>query len=304
MKSKMWVYILLSILFLYLAILIYNRTNFTAAGTEGFRQAEPFVVRRDNDIYDDFYAEIYDRLMMPEKRVPFEIDAIVANTQASPKSAFLEIGSGTGYLVKSLKERGFDAYGIDRSQAMVDYSISKYPEVPVKCGTVADPITFEKNTFSHILCMYFTVYQFADKVAFFRNCYHWLLPNGCLVLHLVDPDQYDAVVPRGKPDTVFSMRDISPAKRITNTEIDFGDFYYTSGLTSSPDEPNTVTITEKFTDRRTHSVRQNEQTLTMEPVKKVLQIARYCGFIIQGKMDYKECNGDSHQYLYFLEKAL
>jgi ubiquinone/menaquinone biosynthesis C-methylase UbiE len=62
-----------------------------------------------------------------------------------------------------LKNRGFEAYGIDKSQAMVDYSADKYPDISVKCADAEDALAFEKGSFSHILCMYFTVYYFKFK---------------------------------------------------------------------------------------------------------------------------------------------
>jgi SAM-dependent methyltransferase len=271
---------------------------------EGFSQSEPFVVKRDTEIYDDFYVDIYDRLTMPEKRGDFEIQQIVANTQASPMSAFLEIGSGTGYLIHKLKTRGFQAYGIDISEPMVEHATEKYPNIQVKCGDATDPITFEKGTFSHILCMYFTIYQFPDKVAFFRNCYHWLMSNSYLVLHLVDKDKYDAIIPCGKPAIAANLQKYTD-KRITNTAIDFEDFHYMASVNFNAHRGGSdVVITEKFTDRLSKNVRQNEQTLYMEPVQKILEVARYCGFILKGKIDYADCNGDSYQYLYFLEKML
>jgi len=300
-KNKTWMVILIVIVIIYLAVLTYNRINMRPFH-EGFSQKEAFVVKRDEEIYDPFYVEIYDRLALPEKRGNYELDAIVANTQASPKSAFLEIGSGTGSFVHLLKRRGYEAYGIDKSRAMVDISLEKYPGLSIKCEDANDPLAFEKGTFSHILCMYFTIYQFPDKVAFFRNCYHWLMNNSYLILHVVDPDKYDTIVPGGKPETELNIQEYAKT-RVTNTEIDFVDFYYTSAVNMQP-QTDIVIITEKFTDRLSKAVRQNEQTLYMEPVKKILEMARFCGFVVHGKMDYKECSGDSYQYLYFLEKLM
>ena len=305
MDNKIWMYVLIALLLIYLAIFLYYRVS-SRKLNEGFQQQEHFVVRRDNDIYDEFYVEIYDRLMLPEKRVPFELKSIISNTQASEASSFLEIGSGTGYLVDALKKRNFQAYGIDLSEPMVEYSTSKYPDIQIKCGDTMDPLAFEKSTFSHILCMNFTIYQFQDKVAFLRNCYHWLLPNAYLVLHLVDPAKYDTIIPAGKPKMEINMQSYSDS-RITNTEIDFGNFQYSAStqfLPSSSDNEEIVVITEKMTDRVSKKVRQNEQTLYMEPVSRIIQTARFCGFIMKGKINYLEQNGDANQYLYFLEKIL
>ena len=80
MKNITWMYILILFAILYLAVLFYNHFN-TNSLHEGFQQGEPFVVRRENEIYDDFYVEIYDKLMLPETRVPFEIEHIYKNCE-------------------------------------------------------------------------------------------------------------------------------------------------------------------------------------------------------------------------------
>ena len=48
-------------------------------------------------------------------------------------------------------------------------------------------------------------------------------------------------------------------------------------------------------------VRQNKHTLHMEKQKDILSLAKSVGFILDGKIDMKNCFLE-HQYLYILRK--
>jgi len=291
---------------LILLFILYKKLNKPSLN-EGFSQNERFVLKRDSDAYDEFYVKIYDTLHLPENKVNSEMKMIVDMTQASEKSAFLDIGSGTGHLVNSLQSAGYRAYGIDKSKAMVNQSTERFPHIHSKCGDVSEPMAFEKNTFSHILCMNQTIYQFQDKVAFFRNCFYWLMPGGYLVVHLVDRDNFDTIVSAGKP-SVFGTS--SPQKfaqkRITDTIIDFGDFQYKSEYDFNNKNSDIAVFKETFTDKLSSNVRQNEQTLYMEDISDIIKSAQFSGFMLQGKADMRDCAGtrDEHQYIYVFERPM
>jgi SAM-dependent methyltransferase len=291
---------------LILLFMLYKKLNKPSLN-EGFSQNERFVLKRDSDAYDEFYVKIHDTLHLPEKKVDTEMKMIVDMTQASKKSAFLDIGSGTGHLVNKLQSAGYRAYGIDKSKAMVDQAEQQFPHIHTKCGDVAEPMTFEKNTFSHVLCMNKNIYQFQDKVAFFRNCFYWLLPGGYLVVHLVDRNKFDPIVPAGKP-RIFSLS--SPQtyapKRITDTIIDFGDFKYKAEYDFKNKNSDIAVFKETFTDKVTNNVRQNEQTLYMEDISDIIKSAQFSGFMLQGKSDMRDVTGtrDEHQYIYIFERPM
>jgi hypothetical protein len=159
-------------------------------------------------------------------------------------------------------------------------------------------MAFEKGTFSHILCTYFTIYQMEDKRTFFKNCYHWLMPNGYLILHLVERNKFDAISPIGKSKLIMNPKNIAGSPRITNTIVDFGGFEYKSSFDFS--EENKVSIVEKFQDKMTKHIRQNEQTLQMETIEDILKMAN--GFTFKAKIDMKNCIDDENQFIYILEK--
>ena len=299
--KKYWLQTLLLLGVILCIVIFVNRINLKPY-SEGFSQDPQFVLKRGDQIYDDLYVQIYDQLMKPEDRVGFEIDQIIDMTQSSKKrDVFLDIGSGTGHLVNNLNARGYTAYGIEKSTQMIEYSEKKFPDISVKCGDVHEPMTYERNTFSHIICTNFTVYQFADKNVFFRNCFHWLIPSGYLILHLVDRQKFDTIIPAGKPP-LFNSPQKYAKKRITDTIIDFIDFQYKASY-QFLDNKQTV-LKETFTDTATNKVRQNELTLYMEDIDDILRIAKKCGFIIHGQFNLETAIGDEFQYIYMLERPV
>ena len=190
--SLKWTLILAIILLL---LLIYRSLQ-PKTNSEGFQQKEPFVMKRNEDTMDMFYAELYDSLHDVSRRADSELIHIINTTSPSTnQSVFLDVGSGTGYVVNELAEAGYTAYGIDKSKAMVEYAQSMYPDIEVLNGDILEPMSFEKGTFTHVLCTYFTIYNFRDKKQFFRNCYHWMQPGGYLILHLVDKDNFERIIP-------------------------------------------------------------------------------------------------------------
>ena len=274
---------------------------------EGFQQKEPFTVQRGQNAYDNFYSEIYDRLYKTESRSEKEAIEIINATQPDKSNShFLDIGCGTGCLVNALKTRGYHVIGIDKSSAMIETGKDRLPAVKsnMKCGDVTDSMSFERGMFTHILCMDRTIYELEDKIAFLRNCKHWLLPGGYLFLHLVEPTEFNAIVPLGQPKGLLKDTDdlkMENGKRITNTAIDFIDFKYNSSYDFSQyDKSGVVVQVEKFTDATSNNVRQNEHTYYMAPSRSILEDARYCGFLLTGEFVSSE---DKYQKVYIL-KAL
>ena len=264
---------------------------------EGFTQDSPFISKRNNDIYDSYYAMIYDDIYKTKPRATYEYQQIIDMTHPTlDQSIFLDVGSGTGTLVNALSERGYEAYGIDKSQAMVDIAQIKYPDANMKCGDVKDSMSFDRSTITHITCMNFTIYEIEDRATFFRNCYHWLVPNGYLILHLVEPDKYSPIVPGAVPSILDNPQKYAK-KRITESMINFYDFTYKNS--ANFDKPGEVTIKEIFKDTKTGNVRENEITLKMDSIRNILFIAQQCGFILHSQISYKT---DENQYIFILEK--
>jgi SAM-dependent methyltransferase len=283
-----------------LGILQYTRKS---VKYEGFQQKEPFTMQRGNDIYDEFYSEIYDKLYNTESNADKEAIEIINATQPDKETAFfLDVGCGTGCLVNVLKLHGYNAIGVDKSKAMIEIGKERHAEVKqnIKKCDATDPMAFDRGTFTHILCMNRTIYEIKDKIAFFRNCRHWLQPGGYFILHLVEPDKFNPIVPLGLPKGLLRDNEAISrgGKRITDTAIDFIDFKYKSAFDFGQLKDGIVTQTEKFVDTTSNKVRQNEHIMYMSPLSSILEDTRYCGFIPIGEF---VSTHDKHQKIVILK---
>jgi len=259
---------------------------------EGFVQQDKFVLKKDGKSYDDFYAQIYDKIHSPDPKR--ELEEIMKITGADNNSAFLDVGSGTGCTLSALVDSGAKCIGIDKSEAMITVAKEKCGSSVIK-GDVTEPIHFSRNQFTHILCLNQTIYEIEDKHAFFTNCRYWLRNGGALVLHLVDKNRFNTVV--GKTLLVDNPQKYVK-ERITKSETDFGDFTYFAKYDIK--QKGASTFTETFTDAVTKNVRQNERTLFMDLEEAVLKIAQQCGFSQHGKINMAPINDDEFQNIYVL----
>jgi SAM-dependent methyltransferase len=296
-------------------IIIYKLTEPPKLETEGFTQKEPYVIKINNDVYDEFYAEIQDQLYETPIRCQKELVQVLKMTEPSTRhSTFLDIGSGTGYVVDQLRKGGYMAFGLDKSKTMVNHSEQKYPESEYKCGDAKDPMTFETGTFTHILCTNFTFYEIQDKMTFFKNCYFWLKPNGYLVLHLVNRNKFSIYKPNGKK-SIFDVSDFSKHNnsRITDSMAEFEDYSYTASYQFPKPKydakQHQIVFKEKLVDKDTKHVRENEQTLYLDALNDIIKMAGQAGFIVKGKMTMSKVNktgpyADKFQHLYIFERVM
>ena len=289
--------ILLFIVLLLIAVLFFKSSSFKRQ-IEGYEQNDKFVFKKGVEVYDDFYATIYDQLVFSNLKDDYEITQIINKTTPSKSSVILDVGSGTGHHVAKLAEKKLNVTGIDISQSMINEAKTNYPNYDFKVGNVLNTSEFKNNTFTHILCLYFTIYYLDDKQQFFNNCMEWLMPGGYIVLHLVDRKKFDPILPPGNPLYVVSPQKYAK-ERITNTKITFNDFVYTSNFDFDEDK-NVAIFDEKF---KFHDgkVRKQEQVLYMEDTDDILATATNAGFIIQGRVDLVNCAYEN-QYLYILTK--
>lgn len=295
-----WFTTLLFLAIIMIIILWFKRQDLSPY-YEGFTQNESYIFKHGTDTFDEFYAEIYNKLMEPEKMCRFQIEKIIEMTKPTiDNSVFLDIGSGTGEISGQLTEKGYNVYAIDNSQAMTGYLEKKYPKVQAKCGYVQNSMTYEKESFSHVISNGLTIYLFKNKNEFFRNCFFWLKSGGYLILHLVDPKHFDTIVPGGKPKLLDNPQQYSD-KRITDTVIDFIDFKYRGKYDFGNNEQ--VLFKETFTDELTKNVRQQETEYYMNSMEDILKIASYNGFIPHAQVNLSECCGDKHQYIVILERT-
>lgn len=288
--------VLLLLLGIIFVLLIVHKRLFPQK--EGFSQQEKFIVKKGSDIYDDFYADIYDDLFYKEIRNTYEVGSIINKTGPDNESLILDIGSGTGHIVDAFNNRGYKAVGLDKSLSMIEFAQDEYPKNEYVHGDALNAMAFSPESFTHITCLDFTIYYIQNKRAFFDNCYRWLMPGGYMIIHLVNRQMFDPIVPAGKPLLLVSPQ--SHAKeRITNSSVKFNNFQYMSDFQVFPND--FAQFKEIFTDDKTGKVRQNVHEYYMPTQKYILSQAKDVGFIMLAIIDLVKSQ-DEYQYLYVLQK--
>ena len=266
--------------------------------TEGFMQNENFLFKTGKDVYDDFYSEIYDFLVFNNLKSNYETGAIISETSPSTHSRILDVGCGTGHHVAKLTASDLDVIGLDISPSMINQAKTTYPKCNFEVGDVMNGSAFPQNSFTHILCMYFTIYYFKDKDRFFENSFNWLMPGGYLVVHVVDRDNFDPILPPGNPLLIVSPQKYAK-KRITKTSLKFNNFDYTANF-DLKSEDDLAVFGEKF-KFKDGKVRKQEHKLYMETDANIINRAEDVGFIVHSKVDLMRCAYDN-QYLYIFMK--
>ncbi len=290
--------ILIFIALLLISIVFFKSIEIPKFGLEGFQSQEKFLFKSGDEVYDDFYANIYDYLVFNNIKNSYEIGEIINKTSADETSVILDIGCGTGHHVDLLSQQNLKVVGIDISPSMIQKAKENFPGKDFSVGNALNSTQFNYNVFTHILCLYFTIYYFPDKKQFFDNCMDWLMPGGFLIVHLVDREKFDPILPPGNPLYIVSPQKYAK-ERITTTKVTFNDFVYNSDFKFDK-SANIATFDEKFKFNN-GNVRKQEQKLYMEDTQDILTIAQQSGFILQGKIDLVSCAYDS-QYLYILVK--
>lgn len=286
-------------IFLILVILFHvniKREGFTQ--TISFGDKEKFVFKENNNIYDNFYASIYDYLVFNNIKNDYEVGAIINQTHPTQESIIVDIGCGTGHHVNALSQQGLQVLGIDISNAMIKKAKEYYPHSNFIQGDCMNKDILDTNSVTHILCLYFTIYSFQNKQLFFENCIQWLVPGGYLIVHLVDREKFDPILPPGNPLYIVSPQKYAK-ERITHTKIKFDGFDYESNFQLQPEE-NMAIFEEKFRFPNGNT-RKHEHNLYMEPISYIVDIAQNCGFIVYAKIDLLKCAYE-HQYLYVFMK--
>ena len=259
---------------------------------------EKISYKEGESVYDDFYTNIYDYLVYNNIKNDYEIGKIVNSTNPNEASIIVDIGCGTGHQVSSLSAKNLQVMGIDISPSMIQKAKENYPSGNYKIGDALNSSLLSPMSATHILCLYFTLYYFKDKRQFFDNCMDWLMPGGYLVVHMVNREHFDPILPSGNPLYVVSPQKYAK-ERITKTKVVFNDFVYSANFDLNKDT-DVALFDEKF-KFNDGNVRKQQQKMYMEDTSVIVASAQDCGFILQGKIDLVKCAYE-HQYLYVFVK--
>jgi SAM-dependent methyltransferase len=276
-EHSLLVYILIVCTIFALISILFPKPVFT----EGFQQREHYLVGQP---YDSFYAEHYDIIQDTESRCQTEL-AMILPYLDSANTHVLDVGCGTGCLLKMLEDAGVPCTGIDKAPEMTALCPSS---ANVVTGNALEPLTFQPGSFTHILCLHHTIYEVENPDKLLAVCKGWLQVGGVLVIHVVEKDRFNMVAPCGATSLIPNPQ-VHVDQRIRKSKVDFIDYLYESDYTTDAE-----VVVETFTDGATGHIRQYEKPVRLDT--DVATLAAKNGFKL---LEKKPLPSDQHQWLYF-----
>lgn len=282
-KTSIWGKVLIFTMLIVLVVIIFKNNK---KGIEGFELTNEFNIKVGDNVYDDFYSNIYDYLVFKDLTNVYEVGNLLNKTGPASQSIILDVGAGTGDNVADLAKQGYKILGIDKSPSLIKKAKQKYPQYDYQISDSLNAMEFQANSYTHILCLYLTIYEIKNKAAFFSNCMRWLMPGGYLILQLVDRNSLNL----NKPV------ETNPLSILTTKPVDFK--YETKFKLNK--ENDTALFEEKITTKD-GKVRKNERTFYIEDKEDIIQIAQEAGFQLYGSGEIKQSQY-GFQYTYILTK--
>ena len=295
---------LLLLLLVILIVVIFSNINFNKQ--EGLTNKQhTFDTKNGKDIYDDVYVNIYDDLVHNKTKNNYEVDKIINIVPTNNRTKLLDIGCGTGHHVNLFNKNNIPSIGIDISPAMIKRAKKNFPALNFKVCNALNTLEFQNETFSHITCLYFTIYYIKNKKLFFENCFNWLARKGVLIIHLVDIKNFDPIIPSAS----ITSRKSNNVQRLTKSNVKANAFNYKSNFELNENidsksaflsSPNAI-FKETIKFKNSNTTRQNEHNFYMPTQSSILSIAKDVGFILQAQEEMKAVEYD-YNYLYYLVK--
>ena len=250
------------------------------------------------DIYDEFYASVYDTLFSIPERVSFEKASIREYALADwPKKEIklLDVCCGTCPLADFYCKEGIDFVGVDISEPMLKKARAKCKSGRFYKADITRVETFPPKSFSHATMLYFSLYQFTNPKMVLDNIYSWLKPGGIFVLHVVDPNKFDPILDAASPFPAFSLQKYS-TERVIDSDVFFDKFKYKSRFIKDSDEDDAI-FEEVFEFPDTY--RENVHRLYMPSISNVLDIVRSAGFTRHEMVDMTPVGYEYQNLIYF-----
>ena len=181
-----------------------------------------------------------------------------------------------------------------------NYELDLEKAKELKLGNIKDTSLFGRNSFTHILCLYYTIYYIDNLNKVFSNFNRWLAPNGMIVLHVVDRDNFDPLLNASSPFPLFSVQKYSK-KRLTESKVHFNNFLY-KGKFKLDKKNDKAIFSEIFNYKNKPKIRKQKHKLHMPDTSIILEKARNNGFKLVHKIGMIPISYE-YNYLYIFKKV-
>lgn len=229
--TKTLIIVCLALTIIYLIALIYKKMTVGDIKESFVSNSE--IVKKTGalEIYDSFYSDIYDQLFQSDLKNEYEcvqMHKLYLKDWKGPKIKILDAGCGTGHHLRILKRYGHHVEGLDQSKHMLKKAKRQCPEAIIRQGNFDDPNVYEPRRFTHITCLFFTIYYSKNLTKLFKNFNRWLQPDGMLFIHVVVRDKFDPVLERASSLIPLFDPQRHNKERATHTQLEFKEFAYES----------------------------------------------------------------------------
>jgi SAM-dependent methyltransferase len=248
------------------------------------------------ELFDDFYAEVYDQLAQGSARLQAEtglaLHAFKQNGQTLEEMRILDAGSGTGIVSAALAKMNVaKIIGVDVSPAMIrraqkvtlpqsTLTEEQKQRIEFRQSDLLNPSALAPGEVSNAICFYFVPYYIADKEAFFRNLFVWVRPGGMIAIEVVNKHKFDPMLDSAAPWMGFSLQKYSK-DRITESKVTFDKFTY-EGKFDLIDPVAEFRETFRFKDG---SVRRQKHIFVMPAIEDIVKTAKIVGWEYKSYID-------------------
>jgi SAM-dependent methyltransferase len=268
-------------------------------------------------IYDEFYTSLYDELFLNKIKNEFEIYNTELYTINEPKYKnkflkedirFLDLGCGNGKHLDIILRKKYRADAIDISEPMLKrakilINKNKYAsDVKLVQGDfMKDTSIFTNSKYTHIICMFYTVYYIKDTKVLFTNIYNSLKDGGYMIVHLVNKKLFDPVLEKAsKLIPLFNPQRHSNS-RITKTKLKFNKFDYVADWDIRENDMNVVFRENFIFKDKNRQLLVNEHIFYMRNIPYYKNMAKSLGFELVKIVDLLPTNHDN-SYIYIFRK--
>jgi len=283
-------------------------------GIEGFTTEE---VLRTDELYDKFYASVYDKIFQHDKLVMAESALLLQEwTKETPLEELrvLDVCCGTGVAACTFVKQGVKkAVGVDKSAAMLSWAKdtvvpnttlaeNQKNKIEWRNGDAYGPFVAGAAEFSHACLLFFSVYYLKDLDAALKNLSVWIEPGGGLAIEVVNKHKFEPI-----PDVANPWVAVSPQKfskdRIVKSKAVFDKFNYETefDLEDPDSEVSKAEFSETFVFKD-GPVRRQKHILWMPNIAVIVQKAKEQGFQYTKHVDLQFI-GFNYGYMLFFRRV-
>ena len=271
------------------------------------------IILANDDLYDDFYASVYDKLAQGIERSAGKVALVMAQWKKygmEPKDMkILDAGCGTGVATLAFKKLGAGSIiALDQSEAMLrqgrnvtspatTLTEEQRQTIEWRHATLLNPSALAGSEVNCAVLFYFTVYYIKDLDALFRNLGLWVAPGGNLVVEVVNKYKFDPILDSASPFAGFSIQKYAD-KRQTKSKVAFDKFEYEAEFRLIDDSPNSGAEFREGFAFKDGSKRRQKHSFYMPEIKKIVSSATYAGWTYKAYLDTTAL-GFEYGYLLF-----